>query len=437
LVILGIAIVVGGLIATSIVTSPTNIGSLRSGSPDDGSSRRIIVFDKYGSYADSGITFRYVKLSDSNGGGVDTNQAMQANSKQWFLNPFGRSMAKFYEQKVNSSSTKDERDAFIKDADAQEYYQLIRLPDWLGGTRNEIDAFRAYSAFDIASQCLVSYWPKQGRMDIEDPCHSNRYRPWDGLAYLGASSLGASGSSVLFSSDYLALPRMKLAVDAEGYLVAFKPDNTLYGDGVVGEGRRLTDENIKDSNEKLIRTVVGARFRIPEQILPGYHLIWLSPASTQTEFGHVLGNLDSYEESSSIVAGYRQKGSQQYYDYSVTAVPLSNGSEFELHGSDSDLPKAAQTVFNQTFDNSDCYPPQKCTYQTKSGDDIAGKYTIASIKRVEDPLQEDERYRITTSGRALAWTDGANNTDGYMIVLDSVNKSMESILQALKNVTNQ
>ena len=256
---------------------------------------------------------------------------------------------------------------------------------------------------------------------------------WLGL--FGVSSLGATGSTVLFSSDYLALPRMKLAVDEEGYLVGFKPDNALYGDGVVGEGRRLTDDNIRESNENLIVTMVGASFKVPEEILPGYHLIWLSPASAQTEFGRIVGDADSYQESSTIVAGYRQKGSQQYYDYSLTIVPLENGSELALNESKEVQPEAAQEIFNKTFGNFECYEPQQCSYQTKKGDDFAGKYAIVSIKRVVDPLQEDEKYRITTFGTALVWIDRAKYThESYLIMLDSREKSMDSILQALKNV---
>lgn len=117
---------------------------------------------------------------------------------------------------------------------------MVRLPEWLGGQRADISSYRAYSALDIASHCRINYWPRQDRMDIEDPFHSNRYRSWDGLTYAGLSSYGISGgSAILFTADHLVLPQMRLGVDKEGYIVAYKPDNRLYGDGVVGEGRRV------------------------------------------------------------------------------------------------------------------------------------------------------------------------------------------------------
>jgi len=223
----------------------------------------------------------------------------------------------------------EDRDALPGDADSQEYYMLIRLPEWLGGQRNDISAYRAYSALDIESHCRVGYWPNQDRMDIVDPCHSNRYRPWDGLTYSGASSFGLSGGAILFTTDHLALPQMRLGVDKDGYIVAYKPDNQLHGDGVVGEGRRMTSEVLKQSNQELIETMGesssnDADFYLPPELLPGYHLIWLSPSNYGFDSGYDFGG------QASVFAEYRHTDSRESYDYSVAIVPLSNESEFAL-----------------------------------------------------------------------------------------------------------
>ena len=67
-------------------------------------------------------------------------------------------------------------------------------------------------------------------------------------------------------------------MDTEGYVVASKPDNSLYGDGVEGEGRRLTSGQLKESNEKMIAEVilslgVEQHVTVPSEVLPGYNLI--------------------------------------------------------------------------------------------------------------------------------------------------------------------
>jgi hypothetical protein len=51
---------------------------------------------------------------------------------------------------------------------------LIRLPVWLGGDKDDVSAFRAYSAVDLALHCLVKYWPGElfniriGGLQFED-----------------------------------------------------------------------------------------------------------------------------------------------------------------------------------------------------------------------------------------------------------------------------
>jgi hypothetical protein len=46
---------------------------------------------------------------------------------------------------------------------------LVRLPGWLGGSKDELSAYRVFSAFDVASQCNVRY--EDARAVVEDSCH--------------------------------------------------------------------------------------------------------------------------------------------------------------------------------------------------------------------------------------------------------------------------
>jgi hypothetical protein len=430
-------LVLGGVAASLLVIIPIFTGdSQNAGSGESGKNlKRIITFDRYALQTERGPTFQYVKISSSEDGQVEE---MAVNSKMWFLNPFGRSMQLYEEQNINSTTTKEEMEAFIDDADAHEYYQIVRLPEWLGGTADELSAYRAFSSLDISSHCLVSYWPNEGRMDIQDPCHSNRYRPWDGLAYMGISSFGSSGgSAILFTSNYLALPQIKLAIDSEGYLAAYKPDNGLYSDGVVGEGKRLSQGDLKRSNEKLVEMVVKAEtIKVPAEILPGYDLIWISPAGIRSELDRSFESLAGAEHSIPIVAAYRQRASQQFYDYTFTVLIHSNTFDGALTGGKDEYGAKAEQIFNKIFGPFECYEPQKCTYETRSVDEDDGKYALIKTQHVFDPTRDDS-YKDASYGRALVWLNGSSQHDStkqYLIALDATNENMTSIIQAIKAI---
>lgn len=432
-----IIIVLGALITSLFIIIPSLTGvSNQFQGPNDGKEdlRRIVVFDRFGTQNDAGAAFRYLKIDDG------SDNRMEPNSKKWFLDPFGKSMRTFYDRNLNSTiASHEEIQAFLAGADPQEHYQIIRLPEWLGGYKSEIPAFRAYSAFDIASHCLVTYWPNPGRMHIEDPCHSNRYRAWDGLAYVGISSFGGSGGQgLLFTSDYLALPQMRLGVDAEGYIVASKPDNSLYGDGVVGEGKRLTAEQLRESNQKLIASrdfELGEerQITIPAEIIPGYNLMWLSPANIGSDFGYGT-SIGTVEDSSLVFAAYRQRGSEQFYDYTITIIALSNNSKLAL--TDSEIVERAQGIFDDSVGQFECYEPLQCSYETKSGDNLAGDYAIVKVQQVIDPTRND-RNVSETYGRALVWKNTQvvqGNGTQYLIVVYAVDESIESLLSAISRL---
>jgi hypothetical protein len=44
-----------------------------------------------------------------------------------------------------------------KDPDTYRLFMLIRLPEWMGGSANDISAFRAYSAKSLDDSCIVRY----------------------------------------------------------------------------------------------------------------------------------------------------------------------------------------------------------------------------------------------------------------------------------------
>ena len=117
----------------------------------------------------------------------------------------------------------------VLDEEAFRKWQLIRLPDELGGTPNDISAFRVYSMVCLHLWCLWKYWPQDQRKRGECPCHGTMYDPDTGVAFVGPASLQAPPSN--------ALPKLDLETDSEGFLYISPVKWGVNDNGVVGYGR--------------------------------------------------------------------------------------------------------------------------------------------------------------------------------------------------------
>ena len=188
-----------------------------------------------------------LKLSNPNG--LIKISEIKPNSMAWFWYP--------------------DPDRF-KDRDQFERFLLIRLSDYLGGTVNDASAFRAYSAIDPSSHCVIKYWPEEGRRWIQDSCDGNIYEPVSGHA------IRINGNPVLVSEN-LGLPYLALSSDKDGYLYVEPPIWTEDENGVIGIGRKNSDQEIKFANEliatreKQIKDAL-ARFYVPDQLSTGHKL---------------------------------------------------------------------------------------------------------------------------------------------------------------------
>jgi hypothetical protein len=208
-------------------------------------SKRIIAYTTTFNYSDNTIlhAFSYLNMRE-----------MPRDSSVRFLNPFGNAMTAFPEQFArttandpNSAMTEEQKITFLRDADPFEHYILIRLPEELGGAAQDASAFRAYSDLDPESKCMLGYQRESDTGTyLQDPCHSDIFRVSDGYSCYGRIALGTN----VALSGYNGIPRMKLSVDNDGYLLAMRPDGHPSGDGTVGEGRIIPTEEIK-SNDKM------------------------------------------------------------------------------------------------------------------------------------------------------------------------------------------
>ena len=174
----------------------------------------------------------------------------------------------------------------FKDRDPFERFLLIRLPDYLGGTVNDASAFRAYSALDPSSHCIVKYWPEEGRRRIEDPCGGNMYEP------VGGHAIQIGGNPVLVSKN-LALPYLKLSSDENGYLYVEPPVFTEYKNGAIGIGRTISQQEIDITSkfiatrEKQIRDAME-QFVVQNKFSTGHKLDYISNDGIRTNTAYYI-----------------------------------------------------------------------------------------------------------------------------------------------------
>lgn len=146
---------------------------------------------------------------------------------------FDGTVVKVNDLKVNSSTViiypRSEDETLNKEAFRT--WQLIRLPEELGGAKNDASAFRAYSMVCLHLWCLWKYWPDNGRKRGECPCHGSMYDPLTGKAFAGPASLQGPPSNVL--------PKLDIDMDPNGDLVVLPPVWNPNGNGIVGFGRYL------------------------------------------------------------------------------------------------------------------------------------------------------------------------------------------------------
>jgi len=108
-------------------------------------------------------------------------------------------------------------------------WQFIRLPEKFGGGRNDVSSFRAYSMVCLHLWCLWKYWPDEGRMRGECPCHGSMYDVQTGTAFIGPASVQAAPSDTLAQLNFEA--------DSDGFMFISPPTWGVNDNGVVGYGR--------------------------------------------------------------------------------------------------------------------------------------------------------------------------------------------------------
>jgi hypothetical protein len=231
--------------------------------------RRIVALESEYDFRSAQTVTRvdYVKVGD-----------MEPNSARGFLDPFGKTMegkstfasAPKPGMTMNTSEW-DLRDDF----EAFEIYTIIRLPELFGGAADGLSSYRAYNTISLSVHCVSKYWNQEGRWHVADPCSGDIHRPWDGVAIAGPAAVGISGGGIVSTGQFSALASLDLAADSEGYIVAKRPVKSYDENGMPGEGRRLSFEDMDMNGRELLAASsasAGYQLPFPSSISGEYYL---------------------------------------------------------------------------------------------------------------------------------------------------------------------
>ncbi len=117
--------------------------------------------------------------------------------------------------------------------DTFQKYQLVRLPNELGGSGKTAAAFVAFSKVCVHLWCSPNYDPQKSTNPAYEtyqcPCHGSIYKTPDGLAIQGPASLQPPPTN--------AIPMLTLTADSNGDLYIEPPVWDVDHNGVLGYGR--------------------------------------------------------------------------------------------------------------------------------------------------------------------------------------------------------
>jgi hypothetical protein len=411
--------------------------------------RRIIAYEvkqvpkrvesEEGISYDTTIDLRYVKAGD-----------IPPNSFVWFFNPFDNIVYNELYKKPVTSLTDGEKKAALDKIDRYAYYNLIHLPEWLGGNdENSASAYRAYNAISLTQKCLARYWPQEGRMRIEDPCAGDAYRSWDGLAFGGPAGQGFSGGFIISRGTYQGLANLDLAVDSEGYILALRPDTSPDSNGIAGEGRVFSVEHLRESNQELIATAsshLGYTLPFLETIFPDYRL---ADIRESYQFANMYNVNSGGSVSPVLEAAYADQ--QSYEGIIITSAPVDR---FPSLGPNL-LTKNVDGLIAPDLNNTDlrallgiygitddyCYfntgeDDTNIPYSVQYGPGIAGNYAIfhapdvSTIRHQTSSLNEN----FTCGSHAVIWGKSADGREDIILQIQSVNYDLDQLQNLARNL---
>ena len=112
---------------------------------------------------------------------------------------------------------------------------------------------------------------------MEDPCWGSIYRPIDGLMI--------AGERPVVNNEPVALPYLDLSIDEDGSLHVEPPKWALNENGVVGEGRAISIQQIRQSSQVIVDSYEQTNPNHPKIPIDfaGQILTQINPSSNRVE----------------------------------------------------------------------------------------------------------------------------------------------------------
>ncbi|MEP0824133.1 MAG: hypothetical protein HRF40_01465, partial [Nitrososphaera sp.] len=331
---------------------------------------------------------------------------------------------------------------FVSENEPFEFYTIIRLPEWVGGNKDDISVYRAYSSISISDQCLARYWGTDGRWRIENPCAGDLYRPWDGIATGGPAAVGITGRGIISTGYFNGLASLDLSVDSEGYITAKRPNKDSFSNGMVGEGRRFTAEMIQKTNEEMIRAAsayVGYTLPYPASLSSTHHYLSdLRPILDEPRIVQYTLNYKAPRNLESVYYTAASGGDTGYGEVIIRSYRLDIFPELGLDSPTMAIEKIDtsgqddinqhlklnQTTINslihlEGYDNSNRTPRVM-----RSGTDIAGEFSVFIA-----PIAI-EGEQVVGSG-ALIWGRSLDGKD-ILVTIRASSMDMEELVALAK-----
>lgn len=285
----------------------------------------IVYMTSLGPNGDERVYLRTTYNNTASSGGYVRIQDMEPNSFGFFAYP-------------NSYN-------FTDPANAYQRFILIRLPAWLGGDKDDISSYRAYSAIDLDSHCMLRYWPQDGRQYIQDVCHFEIYRVMDGASYF-------PGIKIMAKPVENALPELDLRTDSDGYIYVKPPTWTADKNGLIGDGRHITQEQTLETSKKLLADYersIQNKISFPLNLDENTFLIDIVRGNVESQLRYATENADTRNPTFRVIfCNCTGKGISDMHPYGS----ITSSSDLDIERNMQAWKSGNVTVYSSTYDDT-------------------------------------------------------------------------------------
>lgn len=265
----------------------------------------------------------------------------------------------------------------------------------------------------------------------------------------GPAGQGFSGGFIASQGTYQGLANLDLAIDSEGYILALRPDISPSSNGIAGEGRVFSPDQLRKSNQELIAAAssnLGYTLPFLETIFPDYRL---ADIRESYQFANMY-NVNSQRSASPVLeAAYTDQ--QSYEGIIITSASIDRFPSLALDRLTMNIDGLIAPDLNNTdlrallgiygIADNYCYfntgeDDIKIPYSVEYGPGIAGSYAIfhapdvGMIREQSSSLNEN----FTCGSHAVVWGKSTDGTEDIIVQVQTVNHDLDQLQNLARNL---